>query len=93
MERTPGLKINRYNDASISSKAYNKGLTPDNLKISFRKTGIYPLERKQISKIRTVPSTFYEHVDDDTKSELNTSTDKGSTFPDSQKISKVSENP
>ena len=43
MRQNPDLQINTV--GRISSKAYNKALTPENHVSSFKKTGIYPLYR------------------------------------------------
>lgn len=76
MRRSPGLQINRNNIAIVSSKAYNKAVTPDNLISSFRKTGIFPLERKQISSVKTAPSGIYQNLDTEIQfsSQLDTTT-------------------
>lgn len=77
----PGLQINRYNVAKLSSKAYNKALTPDNLIASFKKTGIYPLQRHAITPEKTAPSTIYQSTDTS-----QPSTETTQTFLDSRKI-------
>ena len=59
LRRNPGMQITRYNVAGISGRAYNKGLTPENLISSFRKTGIYPVRRQVIDEIKTAPSIIY----------------------------------
>lgn len=55
MTQSSGMKINRNNIALVSSKAYNKAVTPDNLITSFRKTGIFPLEKKLITSVEAAP--------------------------------------
>ncbi|WAR25274.1 hypothetical protein MAR_010978 [Mya arenaria] len=48
MRKNPGMQLNRYNVAAISGKAYNKGVSPQNLISSFKRAGIYPMNRSQI---------------------------------------------
>jgi len=38
-------KITRYNIGELGTNAYVKGLSPENLRSSFRRTGIYPLNK------------------------------------------------
>ncbi|KAH3692422.1 hypothetical protein DPMN_194262 [Dreissena polymorpha] len=59
LRQNPGLNITRYNIGSLSSKAYNKAMTPENLISSFRKTGIYPLNPSVIPAVKTAPSKIY----------------------------------
>jgi len=59
MRQTPGIQINRLNIAALSSKSYNKSLTPANLISSFAKAGIFPLDRLKITSAQTAPSTIY----------------------------------
>ena len=80
-----GMQITRYNVAGISGRAHNKGLTPENLISSFRKTGIYPVRRQVIDEIKTAPSIIYS--DQETSSSMsNTET---SSFLNSKKVVKV----
>jgi hypothetical protein len=89
LRKTPGIQINKFNVASISGKAYNKGLTADNLVSSFRKTGIYPLERKQISEVKTAPSTIYANESPNIEKCESEKENNLSNFLDSRKITKV----
>ena len=85
LRRNPGMQITRYNVAGISGRAYNKGLTPENLISSFRKTGIYPVRKQMIDEIKTAPSIIYS--DQETSSfKSNTET---SSFLNSKKVVKV----
>ena len=38
----PSSRVTRYNVCSIACKAYSHALSPENLKGSFRRSGIYP---------------------------------------------------
>jgi hypothetical protein len=38
--------INRYNIGKLATEEYVKSLSPNNLKTSFAKTGIYPFNKK-----------------------------------------------
>lgn len=51
--------INRYNICKLASDAYVKALSPNNLKISFVKTGIYPLNKNSVPAITLQPSTSF----------------------------------
>ena len=44
MSQHPGQVISRYNVAEIASRAYNVGLSPSNLKNTFRKCGTFPYD-------------------------------------------------
>ena len=85
LRRNPGMQITRYNVAGISGRAYNKGLTPENLISSFRKTGIYPVRRQVIDEIKTAPSIMYSDQET-SSSKSNTET---SSFLNSKKVVKV----
>ncbi|WAR16706.1 LOW QUALITY PROTEIN: hypothetical protein MAR_031300 [Mya arenaria] len=60
MRKNPGMQLNRYNVAAISGKAYNKGVAAQNLISSFKKAGIYPMNRSQIPVTATAPSKIYK---------------------------------
>ena len=59
LQKNPGLKITKYDVASLSSRPYLKAMSPDNLVSSFRKTGIFPYNNKAILPDETAPSIIY----------------------------------
>lgn len=87
MRSSPGTQITRYNVASISSKAYNKGLTPENLMASFRKSGVYPMNRSEIQAEKTAPAIIYQ----DPEHENEPTTDNN--FLDQRKITTIQPKP
>ncbi|XP_045213569.1 uncharacterized protein LOC123564232 [Mercenaria mercenaria] len=93
MRRTPGLQINKLNIAELSGKAYNKAVTPANLIAAFKKSGIYPINRDQLTPSQTAPSAIYQEVvnEVDTTEENTTGTEneKELSFLDKRKITKV----
>ncbi|XP_045178261.1 jerky protein homolog-like isoform X2 [Mercenaria mercenaria] len=86
MRRNPGMQVTRYNIAELAGNAYNKGVTAGNLISSFRKTGIYPLNRMEISCQKTAPATIYNGGDNNG---INACNNEKSTFLDSKKITVV----
>ena len=50
-------KITRYNIGELGTNAYVKGLSPENLRSSFRQTGIYPLNKSPYPPQVYLPST------------------------------------
>ena len=66
--------INRYNIGKLACDAYVKALSPHNLKVSFEKAGICPLNKKCISDITLLPSSTFrtdnpDHQTEDTRSQ------------------------
>ncbi|WAR15710.1 hypothetical protein MAR_005815 [Mya arenaria] len=60
MRRNPGMQINHYSIAEISSKAYNKGVCAENLISALRKTGVFQRRRYSITRpAKTAPSAIY----------------------------------
>jgi hypothetical protein len=56
--------ITKYSIAEISCKVYNRALCADNLQSSFRRTGIYPLDRTVVPKSSMVPAeVFHDSCD------------------------------
>ena len=43
MEKNPGVEVKRFELAELASKAFKRALTPSNIKVGFRRTGIWPL--------------------------------------------------
>ncbi|XP_052778555.1 uncharacterized protein LOC128215995 [Mya arenaria] len=81
MRKNPGMQLNRYNVAAISGKAYNKGVAAQNLISSFKRAGIYPMNRSQIPVTATAPSEIYQE---------NTPP-KSESFLDKRKITSISQ--
>ncbi|KAJ8048389.1 hypothetical protein HOLleu_00680 [Holothuria leucospilota] len=48
MRKNPGEVITRYHITRLISKAYMRALTPENFASSFRKTGIFPLNKDAV---------------------------------------------
>ncbi|WAR29262.1 LOW QUALITY PROTEIN: hypothetical protein MAR_002830 [Mya arenaria] len=84
MRRNPGMQINRYNIAEISSKAYNKGVCAENLISAFRKTGVFPRRRYSITPAKTAPSAIYtiDHTGDHVHSIVNSQDVQPESFLD-----------
>ena len=55
-------KITRYNIGELCTNAYVKALSPDNLKSSFRRTGIYPLNKAPYPSQVYLPATVYRET-------------------------------
>ena len=66
MRLNPGMQLNRYNVAAISSRAYNKGFAPDNLISAFRKAGISPFDKTKITPLQTTPAKIYNSPETET---------------------------
>jgi hypothetical protein len=45
MQKNPGMSISKYQVAALTYKPYIKAMSPENLILSFRKTGIFPYLR------------------------------------------------
>ncbi|XP_052809180.1 jerky protein homolog-like [Mya arenaria] len=93
MRRNPGMQINRYNIAEISSKAYNKGVCAENLISAFRKTGVFPRRRYSITPAKTAPSAIYtiDHTGDHVHSIANSQDVQPESFLESRRILKAVE--
>ncbi|XP_052083703.1 uncharacterized protein LOC127721060 [Mytilus californianus] len=87
--------INRYNIGKLATDAYVKALSPHNLKTSFEKTGIYPLEKNCVSAITLLPSTVFttdivdpddavqnKQTDHDSEHSPSVNSDAGYVLPD-----------
>jgi len=66
MRLNPGMQLNRYNVAAISSRAYNKGFAPDNLISAFRKAGISPFDNTKFTPLQTTPAKIYNSPETET---------------------------
>ncbi len=47
--RNAGKALNNENFFSVFNLAWNKGMTPHNIRVGFKRTGIFPLDRSMIS--------------------------------------------
>ena len=56
MRANIGATISKFVIGEIGSKAYSKGLSPENLRSSFRKTGIYPFNRSEYDASKILPA-------------------------------------
>ena len=59
MRQSVGRSVTRYGICSLVCKVYEKSLSPDNLRSSFKRTGIHPLNPLVIDTSRTIPSLVY----------------------------------
>jgi hypothetical protein len=59
LRENPSTKITRFNVAALASESYHSALSSDNLRSSFKKTGIFPLDSNAISKDNFTPSEPY----------------------------------
>ncbi|CAC5424039.1 unnamed protein product [Mytilus coruscus] len=58
-------KITRYNVGELCTNAYVKGLSPDNLMSSFRRSGICPLDKSPYPPQMYLPATVYTQTETD----------------------------
>lgn len=77
MRKTPGEVITRYHITRLISTAYMKAFTPENLTSSFRKTGIFPLNKNAVKTENFMPAENLR-----TPQTLNTSRDYSSNCID-----------
>ena len=52
--------ITRYNICELACRAYTRALSAENLQSSFKRTGIYPLNKEAIPKESLIPAELYE---------------------------------
>ena len=67
MQQNPGLTISKYCVAELTAKPYTKALSTENLQVAFRKTGIFPFDKKKKKKISdadVAPAVIYEKTKD-----------------------------
>ena len=50
-----GCVITKYDICQIVCKAYTKSMTPTNIMLSFRRTGIYPTSKRNIPAEKLYP--------------------------------------
>ena len=79
MCQSVGRSVTRYDICSLVCKVYEKSLSPDNLRSSLKKTGMYPLNPLVIDTSNTIPSLVYTG-----KSILNDNTCNVAAQPASQ---------
>ena len=60
IRENPSSKVTKYNVCSLACKAYIHALSPDNLKSSFRKAGIYPFYPSAVDSSQFAPSTVFQ---------------------------------
>lgn len=60
MRKNSGVSISRTNICPLACSAYTKALTPENLQSSFRKAGIYPLDKNVVDPSNFLPATTLE---------------------------------
>ena len=83
MRQNPGHIVNRYIVGELSSKAYLKALSPNNIVNGFRKTGIYPFCRTEIADAKVMPAVIYEEESPATE---KTAEKPGEKFLEDRKI-------
>ena len=59
MRQSVGRSVTRYDICSLVCKVYGKSLSTDNLRSSFKKTGIHPLNPLVIDTSSTIPSLVH----------------------------------
>ena len=57
--QNPGTVINKYVVGELSSKAFIKAMTPNNLTSAFQKSGLYPFNKDSVPSFQLAPSTIY----------------------------------
>lgn len=59
MRHSIGRSVTRYDVCELVCKVYEHALSPSNLRSSFKKTGIFPIDSNVINPNCTVPSLIY----------------------------------
>lgn len=62
LRKNPGQVVCRLNICKISAKAYSLALSPENLRSSFRRAGIYPYNPEAVPSYLLIPSEVYRNV-------------------------------
>ena len=62
-----GQVITRYEVSGLASKAYDRAMTPANIKSGFRKTGIFPLNENAVPKDVFLPAKEFVRVKEEKK--------------------------
>ena len=83
LRQHPGQQITLYDIGGISSRAYNKAITADNLTAFFRKTGIYPFNKDSIEDVKLAPAVIY------CDNEMSDKENSSNSFLESRKIRKA----
>jgi hypothetical protein len=91
MKEHPGEIINRYNLPALICKSYTLSLTPSNIMNSFRKTGIYPFDRKTVDKINFLPSSTIQKLHNEPLNADKPNENNNSSSPTIQTILKRKE--
>ncbi|XP_045213286.2 uncharacterized protein LOC123564072 [Mercenaria mercenaria] len=60
LRASPESRITRYNVCQLACTAYTSALSPNNLRASFMKTGIFPFDCQQVSANQAAPSHAYQ---------------------------------
>ena len=63
MTRTLATVITRNNICEVACKAYSKAISPENLRMAFQKTGIFPLDKSAINTDYLLPSTVFNNCE------------------------------
>lgn len=79
----PSSRVTRYNVCSIACKAYSHALSPENLKGSFRRSGIYPFDPSAVDSSQFVPATVFnnEQIPESTQKESSNKNELNKTLP------------
>ena len=64
LRKNPGQVVCRLNICQISAKAYSLALSPENLRSSFRRAGIYPYNPEAVPSYLLKPSKVYRNAQD-----------------------------
>ena len=73
-------KITKYNVGELCTNAYVKALSFDNLKASFRRTGIFPFDKSPYPPQVYLPSTVYTETDEQIQ-DMDSVTDEQNDIP------------
>ena len=73
LRTSPASRITRYNVCQLACTAYTSGLSLNNLRSSFQKTGIFPFNKEQISDAQLAPSLAFQTLlrHDDSPAQLS----------------------
>jgi hypothetical protein len=59
MKKNIGEVVNKYNMCELACKAYLKAMTPSNIQMAFKKTGIHPFSPRVISEDKLYPAEAF----------------------------------
>jgi len=71
MNAYPGTAVSHSNFCSLFAKAWNKAVTPENIKLGFQACGIYPFDSSRIPEEAYLPNKLYTNTADVTAVESN----------------------